>query len=92
MKIYARQINPEYQESPLFMGDEFFPDNIAVCGNCDYRSHKPEQIEGYSVYCMGDTNEQIKQEIAADYTGATPGDVTLYAFDGYTKTPKYKQV
>lgn len=33
MKVYARQISPEYQESPLFMGEEFFPDNIAVCGN-----------------------------------------------------------
>ena len=23
MKIYAKQVNPEYQESPLFFGDEF---------------------------------------------------------------------
>ena len=30
MKIYAKQVSPEYQESPLFLGDEFFPDNIAV--------------------------------------------------------------
>ena len=45
MKIYARQIAPEYQESPLFIGDEFFPDNIAVCGNRDYHSHKPELFE-----------------------------------------------
>lgn len=45
MKIYARQISPEYQESPLFLGDEFFPDNIAVCGNRDYHSHKPELFE-----------------------------------------------
>lgn len=45
MKVYARQIAPEYQESPLFMGDEFFPDNIAVCGNRDYHSHKPEIFE-----------------------------------------------
>lgn len=45
MKVYARQIAPEYQESPLFMGDEFFPDNIAVCGNRDYHSHKPELFE-----------------------------------------------
>lgn len=45
MKIYARQISPEYQESPLFMDEEFFPDNIAVCGNRDYYSHKPELFE-----------------------------------------------
>lgn len=45
MKIYARQISPEYQESPLFMGEEFLPDNIAVCGNRHYHSHKPELFE-----------------------------------------------
>lgn len=45
MKVYARQIAPEYQESPLFMGEEFFPDNIAVCGNRDYTSHKPKLFE-----------------------------------------------
>lgn len=41
MKIYAKQIAPEYQESPLFF-DECFPDNIAVCGNRDYKERCPE--------------------------------------------------
>ena len=45
MKIYARQISPEYQESPLFIGDEFFPDNIAVFGNRDYVEHLPEIVQ-----------------------------------------------
>lgn len=45
MKIYARQIPPEYQESPLFLGDEFFPDNIAVYGNRDYNSHCPDAFD-----------------------------------------------
>lgn len=44
MKIYAKQIAPEYQESPLFI-DGCFPDNIAVCGNRDFNSHKPELFE-----------------------------------------------
>ena len=44
MKIYAKQIAPEYQESPLFI-DGCFPDNIAVCGNRDYTSHKPKLFE-----------------------------------------------
>lgn len=44
MKIYARQVNPEYQESPLFMGDESFPENIAVFGNCDFKEHIPEVV------------------------------------------------
>lgn len=37
MKIYAKQVPPEYQESPLFYGD--FPENIIVTGNRDYNSH-----------------------------------------------------
>lgn len=46
--IYAMQINPEYQESPLSM-DNFdiesaYP-GIAVFGNRDYKDHIPENIE-----------------------------------------------
>lgn len=28
MKIYALQVDPEIQESPLFLDEEFFPENI----------------------------------------------------------------
>lgn len=38
MKIIAQQVPPEYQESPLFLGDEFFPENVAVFGNRDYKT------------------------------------------------------
>ena len=31
MKIYAKQINPEFQESLLFE-DGLFPENMVVCG------------------------------------------------------------
>ena len=40
MKLYAKQVPPEYQESPLFLGD--FPDNIAVYGNRHYNEHFPD--------------------------------------------------
>ena len=36
MKIYARQINPAYQESYLFEDDGMGTDYINVCGNRDY--------------------------------------------------------
>lgn len=39
MKIYAKQVPPEYQESPLFYGDEFWPENVHVYGNRDYNEH-----------------------------------------------------
>lgn len=41
MKIYAIQIDPECQKSPIFVKG-CFPDNIAVCGNRDFIEHKPE--------------------------------------------------
>lgn len=44
MKIYAKQVSPEYQESPLFI-EGCFPDNIAVCGNRNYKAHLPELFE-----------------------------------------------
>lgn len=44
MKIYAKQVPPDYQESPIFL-DECFPDNIAVCGNRDFNSHTPEVFD-----------------------------------------------
>jgi hypothetical protein len=39
MKIYAKQVPPEYQESPLFYGDEFWPENVFVFGNRDFNQH-----------------------------------------------------
>ena len=32
MKIYALQVDPEIQESPLFFEEDFFPENINVFG------------------------------------------------------------
>lgn len=37
MAIYAKQINPEYQESPLFIFG--FPDDMNVFGNRHYEEH-----------------------------------------------------
>ena len=41
MKIYAKRVSPEYQESPIFI-DGCFPDNIAVCGNRDFKERTTE--------------------------------------------------
>ena len=38
-KVYARQIPPEHQESPLFLGDEFWPDDVILDGNNRLKSH-----------------------------------------------------
>ena len=44
MKVYAKQVPPEYQESPLFLGD-CFPENIAVYGNERMNDHIPAIFE-----------------------------------------------
>lgn len=38
MKIYAKQVPPEYQESPLFVFDDW-PENVYVFGNRYYNQH-----------------------------------------------------
>lgn len=43
--VYAKQVPPQYQESPLFMDEEFFPDNIAVFGNNYFQKHIPKIVE-----------------------------------------------
>lgn len=44
MKHYARQINPEHQESPLYLFDEW-PEDLAVYGNDRLRDHLPDIVE-----------------------------------------------
>lgn len=39
MKIYALQVDPEIQESPLFFDEEFFPEDINVFGNRYFDAH-----------------------------------------------------
>lgn len=62
MKIYARQINPAYQESPLFY-DNMFPEDIAVCGNREYVEHCPEVFNlVYSVLSAGELAELLENK------------------------------
>ena len=42
MKLYAKQVPPEYQESPLFYGD--WPEDVYVFGNRSYNQHA-ERLE-----------------------------------------------
>lgn len=42
--LYARQVSPEYQESPLFFFDEW-PEGIILDGNRDYDSHTTPEYD-----------------------------------------------
>lgn len=52
---------------------------------------KKEDAFGYSVYCVGFTDYEIKKEIA-EAAGEKPENVVLYKFSGYSKTAKYEEV
>ena len=44
MKIYAKQVSPEYQESPLYMFNEY-PENVTVTGNRDFKEHIADEFQ-----------------------------------------------
>lgn len=58
MKIYAKQVTPEYQESPLFMGD--WPENVYVFGNRYFNDRGGEYIEKIS-NSMYDAAYELKE-------------------------------
>lgn len=53
----------------------------------EWEIHEDDETT-YFVYC---TTYDPRKEIS-DAMGADPGDVILYAFDGWERTPKYKEV
>jgi hypothetical protein len=58
MKIYAKQVMPEYQESPLFMDE--WPENVYVFGNRHFRDHGGEYIKNIK-NSMYDAAYELKQ-------------------------------
>lgn len=50
-----------------------------------------DDINGFSIYCTAWNDDGIKKEIA-NAAGGRPEDVALYAFDGWTRAAKYKEV
>lgn len=58
MKIYAKQVPPEYQESPLFM--EEWPENVYTYGNRHYNDHGAEYIKNIE-NSMYDAADELKR-------------------------------
>jgi hypothetical protein len=59
MKIYAKQVQPEYQEAPLFM--EEWPENVYIFGNrhlCDNGAETIENIKN-SMYDAADALKKL---------------------------------
>ena len=69
-KIVAMQVNPEYQEGPLYC-DEMFPDNVAVLGNRRMNEYIPERCEkALEVLRTGSFWGDIDNAERAEYTDA----------------------
>lgn len=56
-----------------------------------YIPEDPDEISGYSVYCLGWNNDLIRAEIA-EYSGARPEDIILYSFSGWDRSAAYEEV
>ena len=65
MKIYAKQVPPEIQESPLFM--EEWPENVYIFGNRHYKTHgNTEDIKNN----MYDAADELKRLQYGHFNGA----------------------
>lgn len=51
----------------------------------------PEEINGYSVYCTGWNDDQLRQEIA-DAAGGSPENVILYKFSDFRRVAVWEEV
>jgi hypothetical protein len=58
MKVYAKQVPPEYQESPLFLGE--WPENVFVFGNDRLKCRNGDTIENLQS-AMYDAADELKQ-------------------------------
>lgn len=64
-KIYARQVSPEHQESPLSIDETFFPDDVAVTGNRQFHSHVFPEFNAV-VSALDDASEEYMYYSAAE--------------------------
>lgn len=84
MKIYAKQVPPEYQESPLFMDE--WPENVYVFGNRYYKDHGGDNIENIknSMYDAAD-------ELKALFRGASNYNSFIDIINNFLPAPENKK-
>lgn len=88
MKLYARQINPEHQESPLYYD---MPENIILTGNSRLHSHTTYDydmiVQNYEVMCefyedikAGNSCYKNVTELLKDYFPGKYNTRTIHKF------------
>lgn len=97
MRIYAKQVPPEYQESPLFMDE--WPENVFTFGNRDYNAHA-ERLEDIrrSLETAAEEFERLQAGDFSCYVGGYSFKEILFNYlprdDGreYTRAERLKMV
>ena len=84
---WSKEAIEEFEVEYFNTGTEWIVDD----GDFDPESDIPENINSCSVYCTAWNEDGIKKQIA-DGEGLDMEDIVLYAFEGYAKTPLYREV
>ena len=87
--IYPALYGREWLE--CFEAEYFNTGSEWIIHDEDEAPETPEDISGYSIYCYGWNNELIRAEIA-EALGAKPENITLYSFNGWSRSASYEEV
>lgn len=71
MKIYAKQVPPEYQETPFYMDEQ--PENVYIFGNRHFRGLNADTIENIENN-MYDAADELKRLMRGEFA---PGEYSL---------------
>lgn len=80
MKIYARQVPPEHQESPLMLFDEY-PDGLILDGNRYYNSHTTHEYDLLMRYiddASAEVEDIVKKTGFSAYSTVTEAITTFF--------------
>lgn len=80
-----------HEELDYFETEYFNTGSEWIIHNGERKPKNPGDIEGYSIYCHGWNEDQIKQEIA-EAEGGKAKEVVLFVFKGYANIPIYEAV
>ena len=84
MNVYAKQVPPEHQESPLFMGE--WPENVYVFGNRHYNDHGGDYIEK-----IKDSMYEAANELNSLPLGSSYYESFIDIIDDLLPTPEHKK-
>lgn len=83
--IYPAAYGDNFRDT--FEAEYFNTGTEWIIHDSDDAPEEPDDIDGFSVYCIDDPREEIAAEM-----GVNPADVVLYEFNGYIRRAAWKVV